>query len=56
MNASPQLRLELTLDEVNAVLVALGKMPYEQVFELVAKIQQQAGPQLSGRVAESNAE
>ena len=39
------IKLELDLNEVNAVLVALGQMPYAQVEQLVAKIRQQAIPQ-----------
>jgi len=45
MNAV-QIKLELTLDEVNAVLNALGNMPYAQVAPLVEKIKEQAVPQL----------
>jgi hypothetical protein len=40
------MKLELTLDEVNTVLTALGSQPYAQVFNLVTKIQQQAQEQL----------
>ena len=39
------IKLELELNEVNAVLVALGQMPYAQVEQLVTKIRQQAIPQ-----------
>jgi hypothetical protein len=38
--------LELELDEVNVVLSALGQMPFVQVAGLVAKIQEQASPQV----------
>jgi hypothetical protein len=41
------MKLELTIDEINAVLSALGAQPYTQVFQLVAKIQQQAQAQLT---------
>ncbi|WP_020536760.1 hypothetical protein [Lewinella cohaerens] len=40
------LKLELTVEEVNLILSALGKLPFEQVFSLVNKIQQQAAEQL----------
>ena len=40
------IKLELTLDEVNAVMGALGNMPYVQVAALVDKIKSQAVPQL----------
>lgn len=39
------IKLDLTLDEVNGVLMALGKLPFEQVEPLVAKIREQAVPQ-----------
>lgn len=38
--------LELTLDEANLVMEALGAMPYVRVYALVAKLQQQAQQQL----------
>jgi hypothetical protein len=40
------MKLEITLDEVNTILGALGAQPYTQVFQLVTKIQQQAQEQL----------
>lgn len=36
----------LTLDEINLILTALGNAPYAQVFEVVTKIQEQAKAQL----------
>lgn len=42
----PTLTLHLTLEEVNAILSALGEQPYVKVFQLVQKIQQQASGQL----------
>ena len=40
------MRLELTINDVNMILQALGAAPYGQVFELVSKIQMQAQPQI----------
>ena len=40
--------LQLTVDEINLVLEALGNLPFARVYTLVAKIQQQASQQLSG--------
>ena len=37
---------ELTLDEANLVLAALGKAPFDQVANLIGKLKQQAEPQL----------
>ena len=36
----------LTLEDINVILTALGNAPYAQVFELVMKIQEQAKAQL----------
>ena len=36
---------ELTADEANLVMAGLGKLPFEAVFNLVSKIQQQAQEQ-----------
>lgn len=41
-------RLDLTLQEANLVLEALGAMPFVRVYALVDKIQQQAQQQLPG--------
>ena len=40
------IHLELELAEVNGVLSALGKFQFEQVADLVAKIRDQAIPQV----------
>lgn len=40
------IKLELEIAEVNGILTALGQMPYIQVQALIAKIQQQAAPQV----------
>lgn len=42
------LKFELTLDEANLVLAALGKAPFEQVAGLITKMRDQAQPQLAG--------
>ena len=44
------IKLELTLDEVNGVLQALGNMPYAQVVALVENIKNQAIPQVPAPV------
>lgn len=38
--------LELSEEELNLILSAIGNLPYIQVHQLIHKIQQQAGPQL----------
>lgn len=42
-----ELKLTLTVAEVNKVIEALGHLPYLQVYELIAKLHQQAQEQLS---------
>lgn len=38
--------LELVLDEVNGILMALGQLPYGQVANLIEKIRDQATSQV----------
>jgi len=38
--------LDLTINEINLILQALGNAPYAQVFELVQKIREQAQAQV----------
>ena len=40
------IKLDLTINEVNAVLLALAKLPYETVAPLVEKIREQSLPQV----------
>jgi len=37
--------LELTVDQINIILQALGNAPYVQVAPVIAEIQKQAAPQ-----------
>jgi hypothetical protein len=41
-----KISLELSVDEVNIILKALGSMPFNQVYELIGSIHQQANKQL----------
>lgn len=41
------MKLDLTIQEINLILQALGNVPYVQVFELVQKIREQAQLQLA---------
>jgi hypothetical protein len=50
------IHLELELAEVNGVLSALGKFPFEQVADLVAKIRDQAIPQVPEEAEEDAGE
>ncbi len=40
------MKLDLTINDVNVILQALGNAPYAQVFELVEKIRTQAQAQV----------
>jgi hypothetical protein len=51
----PTIKLELSIDEVNTILASLGKHPFENIFGLVNKIQQQAIPQVPKTPAEAPA-
>ena len=44
--AAPAITLDLDLNDVNAILQALGAAPYAQVAPLVEKIRTQAVPQV----------
>lgn len=40
------LKFELTLEETNTILGALGKQPFDTVANIITNIQKQAQPQL----------
>lgn len=42
-----EISLQLTIDEANLILEALGNLPFVKVYALIGKIRQQAGRQLS---------
>ena len=42
-----EIKLTLTVNEVNLILTALGDKPYAQVFQVIGRIQQQAQLQLN---------
>ena len=42
-----EITLQLTIDEANLILEALGNLPFAKVYGLIGKIQEQAGQQLS---------
>ena len=41
------IKLDLTIEEVNGVLMGLSKLPYEFSAPLIEKIKQQADPQVN---------
>jgi hypothetical protein len=50
------INLELSVQEINLILQALGQAPYVQVAELVEKIKVQAVPQVDALPKEEVAE
>ncbi len=40
------MKIELTIEEINVLLALLGQQPYAQVFGLIEKLQRQAAGQL----------
>jgi hypothetical protein len=47
-----KITLEVSLEEVNQILTALGKEPYMSVFQLIHNIQTQAQSQLNAETTE----
>lgn len=47
------IELKLTLENVNVIMAALGKMPYESVFQVVKDITDQAQSQLQEHPSEA---
>ena len=48
MSNQQEFNFTLSLDDVNLILSGLGTMPYQQVFQVINKIQVQAQAQLNG--------
>lgn len=42
-------KIELTVDEVNFILSTLSEHPYKEVFQLIAKIQEQGNKQVENQ-------
>jgi hypothetical protein len=49
-----KISLEFSVEDVNLILKALGSMPFNQVYELIGIIHQQANKQLFGIESEQN--
>lgn len=45
MDQNKKLQLNLSLDEINIILKALGNMPFNEVYDLIGKIHEQAAEQ-----------
>ncbi len=46
MENHTKIQLELSFEEVNIVLKALGSLPFNQVYELIGSIHEQANAQM----------
>jgi len=51
-----EIRLTLTLEEINKILEGWGQMPFVQVYQLVGKIQQQVALELQEEPKETENE
>lgn len=45
-----ELNFKLSVNEANAILQALGNLPFVQVYPLIQKLQQQAAEQMEGNL------
>lgn len=45
INTSQNIQLDLNFDDVNTILKALGNLPFNQVYDLIGKIHDQANAQ-----------
>ena len=50
------LKIELTLPEVNTIIRSLGKHPFDEINELIAKISKQGNEQIAAQRAEQQAQ
>lgn len=48
------IKLELSIDEINTILTSLSKQPYESVFKLIGTITEVANKQLASKEETSN--
>ena len=50
------IKLELSLEDTNALLANLGTLPYQNVFSLITQIQEQGAPQAEAIIKAREAE
>lgn len=51
-----KIKLEFTIDEINLVLEALGQQPFARVYQLIARIQEQARAQVEAAAGPAGAD
>lgn len=56
VNEKTILNLSLELNEINLIIVALSKQPYDQVYSLIDKIKQQGSAQVQELEKETSEE
>ena len=44
-----KIKLEMDINTLNLVMGGLGRLPYDQVFQVIDDIRQQVGPQLQAQ-------
>lgn len=49
-----EVQFTITLKDANLILKALGKLPFEEVYELIGKLNVQANKQLEQNAKNSN--
>lgn len=49
-----KVNIELTVAEVNVILRSLGKHPFEEIAQLIARIKMQGEAQLADKAAATN--
>ena len=47
MNKEELIKLELSIDDINKILQALGTLPFVEVYDLIGRINKQANDQLT---------
>ncbi|EAY31813.1 hypothetical protein [Microscilla marina] len=52
--SNQEIQLNVSIEEANVLLEALGEMPFKKVFGLVGKIQQQASSQINPQTPQVN--
>ena len=51
-----EIDIKLTTEEINIIMEALGNLPFVKVYQIIGKIQEQAGAQLQAVNGQATAE
>jgi hypothetical protein len=55
-NQTQNIRLELSIEETNLILEALGQLPFARVYQTIGRIQEQARSQMQPPLPEKQDE